>query len=458
MLIRSRNAHVVQLPFPSLHHPHPRVTDYYRDYGHRFSQVIEGYFIPEYSLWELPLWVAHLAGMLESLGYLPSFIDLSKTAPNTDACLRELLTRTRTNEIVLLSPLAQNFDLTLNISRRLMKEGRVTVLGGNMVALAQDGDATIIHHGQATPRSLLAALVGERGRVTNIMARGEEADWRASYRLLEGYRGKVPLLRLNASHGCLYACDFCGDAWSRRLVVVPPPVLEYEVQQFERLFPNTRLIYIGDKTFGQSKQAVQNLLAVFSRRPQYRFIVQTHILAIDDELLDAMERLGVVAVEIGFESASAELLQRLHKNNRTLPVFMEKIGRVALRGIRVILNILSGLPSETRQAHEETLTFIEDVRSEAWLYNIYNFVPYPLTPLFPTLRERIFDWDFAHWREDGPPVFFPDHLTPDESFGLFLEKVSFAHDAIRSHEPPPDRLRPQLPAAAGDIVPRKDSL
>jgi hypothetical protein len=426
-----RTAHVVQLPFPSASAPHPLVVDYYRDYSRAFARFIDGYFIPEGSLWELPLWVAHMTGMLEHIGLAPLFDDLSATPPTEDACTRELLSRTAPGELVLLSPLAQNFRLAVGVSRRLMAEQRVVVLGGNMSTLADAGDATIIHHGQATPQSLRASLYGNAAVVTNTLERRGVAGWRPEYRLLEPYRGRVPLLRLNASHGCLYACDFCGDAWSRTLAVVPRDVLEHEVRQFERLFPDTRLIYIGDKTFGQSKAAVRNLIDVFARRPQYRFIVQTHVLAVNDDVLDAMVELGVVVVEMGFESASTKLLQDNHKGNRNPDFYVDRMRRIEARGIRVVLNILSGLPTEDRAAHDETAEFIGSRSSDAWLFNLYNFVPYPLTPSFPELRSRIFDWDFANWREDAPPVFEPYHCTPDESFSFFLEKVRVAQRTVR---------------------------
>jgi hypothetical protein len=422
--------HIVQLPFPSLSTPHDRVVSYYREYGRVFSEFVDGFFVPEAGLWELPLWVAHLAGMLESLGCVPRLIDLTCTAPEAHTCFTAVLAQSEPGDTVLLSPLAQNFDLCVSVSRRLMESGRVTLLGGNMTSLAAAGDATVIHHGQATPHSLEAALHGRDQQVVRFAGRRETATWLPSYRLLERYRGTVPLLRLNASHGCLYACDFCGDGWSRRLVVVAPEVLEYEVEQFDRLFPDVRLIYIGDKTFGQSKEAVRNLLKLFSDRRGYRFIVQTHILAIDDDLLDVMEQLGVIVVELGFESASIELLRAHRKPHLTLADFSERIARVNARGMRVVLNVLSGLPGETRQDHERTLDFIEGARSNAWLYNLYNFVPYPLTPLYPGLRDRIVDWTFAHWREDGPPVFLPYHVTRQESFQFFLEKVESAHHAV----------------------------
>ena len=427
-------AHIVQLPFPSSSAPHEQVVDYYREYSRQFSQLIDNYFVPEGSLWEMPLWVAHFTGMLDHIGYTPNFSDLSRTTPSVEECTKHLLSSTRAEDVVMFSPLAQNFELAIGVSRNLIDNRRKTILGGNMSSLADDHDATVIHHGQATPQSLQSSLVNGRATLTNILDRGDNANWLPDYRLLASYRGKVPLLRLNASHGCLFRCDFCGDAWSNKLNVVPPSVLEYEVRQFERLFPDTRLIYIGDKTFGQSKEAVQNLLDVFSDRPDFRFIVQTHVMAISSELLDAMERLGVVVVEMGFESAADDLMKQNHKGNRTLDFYLEKMSLISERNMRLVLNILSGLPTEDRNAHEQTVSFINNAPAEAWLFNLYNFVPYPLTPYFPKLRDRIIDWNFSHWREDFPPVFQPYHCTVDESYDFFLEKLGAAQDTITRAE------------------------
>ena len=425
--------HIVQLPFPATAAPHPAVAAYYRDYGRAFSLAHTGYFVPETALWEVPLWVAHLSGMAEAIGREPKLIDLSASPAEPESCARAILAATEPGDPVLLSPLAQNFALALAVSAILMAQRRTTLLGGNMAPLAAAGSATATHHGPATPASLAALLQRGTGTVTNRLEAGSVADWRPSYRLLQAYRGKVPLLRLNASHGCLFACDFCGDAWSRSLTVVARDVLDHEVGEFERLFPDTRLIYIGDKTFGQSKEAVANLLSIFRHRGDYRFVVQTHVQALTDEVVDAMQRLGVIVVELGFESASPGLLRANRKANRDPDFFHRSIRRLRDAGLRVVLNILSGLPEEDAAAHRATLDFIERSAPDVWLYNLYNFVPYPLTAQFPRLRERIVDWQFANWREDGPPVFEPLHVSREQSFHFFIEKVAAAHAAIRRH-------------------------
>ena len=292
-----------------------------------------------------------------------------------------------------------------------------------------------MHHGILTRDSLERILHGGGigiSRIAPRRGRGGRLDSVPDYTQLLHYRGKVPLLRLNASHGCLYQCSFCGDAWSRQLHVVAPEALEHEVQQFEELFPEASLIYIGDKTFGQSREGVANLLELFAGRPRYRFIVQTHVLQVNERLIEAMRQLGVVIVEMGFETADSEVLRESHKEVRGVDHYARVIEQLTAAGMRVILNVMGGLPHERAESHRETLAFLQGPRNRAWLYNLYSFVPYPLTPLFPALKERIHDWSFANWREDARPVFHPYHADADESFAWFLEKVAVAHELVRS--------------------------
>jgi hypothetical protein len=455
---RRGRAVIVQLPFPALSDPCPPVRDYYRDYSARYAEFVH-YFLPEDGLWELPLWVAHLAGMLRDLGIDASYLDLTKEPFEVEECTRRITAETGRGDMLLLSPLAQNLDLAVGVSRAMMAVGRFTVLGGNMAPLIGADDASRVHLGILTPQSLAALLRGgslEPGAAAP--ARESRVTWRPDYSLLTGYRGQVPLLRLNASHGCLNRCTFCGDAWSRQLYVVDPEVLEHEVRQLEELFPGLRLIYIGDKTFGQSKEAMSNLLAVFARRPEHRFIVQTTFTQIREPVIDVMRRLGVVAVELGFEGADIDLLQESSKATLGMDHYYQCIEALTAEGMHVVLNILGGLPGERRCSHELTVEFMKDRRNKTWLYNLYSFVPYPLTPVFPTIRDRIFDWSFANWREDSPPVYQPFHLSADESYELFLAKVETAHQLIRRRQPPRPRSRRRESAEKATSSPQQQGM
>ncbi|MEV7006157.1 radical SAM protein [Streptosporangium sp. NPDC051022] len=428
-------AHIVQLPFPSTSEPQRDLRRYYDLYEREFARLFPEFFIPEASLWEMPLWVAHITALLDELDVESTYVDLSSTA-SPDDCLRALVEVSAPGDAILLSPLAQNFDLALRVSRPLKQMGRITVIGGNMAPLATPGDVSRVVRGQVGIEQLRAVLRPETSAdgLVSVRSRSgiaeERISWVPQYRHLGGYAGRVPLLRLNASHGCLYKCRFCGDAWSQQLTLVETDALGREVDQFAERYPGTRLVYIGDKTFGQSREAVRNLLTVFRDRPGYRFIVQTHVLAVRPWVLDAMSELGVVAVELGFESADTEMLRESGKLSRGLDHYRDSLRAIDRRGMRVVLNVMGGLAAETENGHAETVRWLRECADVVWLANLYNFVPYPLVPDFPVLRPRIHDWDFAHWREDAPVVFEPYHLTPGRSWELFVEKVELMTDLL----------------------------
>lgn len=437
--MRVAEALIVQLPFPSQAAPHPLVHEYYRHYEARFRREFPRYFVPEHDLWELPLWVAHLSGMLGRAGAGHDFLDLSRRPATVEACAEAVLAASAGGDVVLMSPLAQNLDLAVAVSRLLQREGRRTLLGGNMAPLTAVADASHVHLGRLSTAQLRRILAGGTPVLTAEAARpgrsAHDLEEEPDYRLLAGFRGRVPLLRLNASHGCLHACRFCGDAWTAQLVDVAPDALEREVAQLEALFPETRLVYVGDKTFGQSRVAVERLLRVFAERPGYQFVVQTHVLQVNDRLIERMARLGVRVVEMGFETADSRVLREEQKATRGTGHYLERIRALRAAGMRVVLNVLGGLPSERPGSHELTLRFLEDTAGEVWLYNLYNFVPYPLTPYFASIRGRIFNWRYADWREDAPPVFEPYHQSVDDSWRQFLETVALATRLVREERP-----------------------
>lgn len=414
--------YLVQLPFPSQADPDPVLAAYYAEHWRLFQQLVPGYGVGEGDLWEAPLWVAHLDGAIGRED--TRLLDLSRSPAEVDACLKAIEQQTPANADLYLSPLAQNFDLAIGIGRALLGTGRRTVVGGNMARLAQPGDFDVIYQGQAKA-GLRAQIDGQDQNVVGTWpqrgANKAAAGFRPRYRLLRSFGQRVPLVRLNASHGCLLACSFCGDGWSRQLHVVPGDDLAEELEEIEATFPDLRCIYIGDKTFGQSRPAVENLIRVLgSRRGRYALIVQTHVSAIDDWLLDAMDRLGVRIVEMGFETVDTDVLRQVRKTGGAQQ-YRKAIDSLHRHGKAVFLNVMGGLPQQTEAAHEATLAFLSEVAEYVHAHNLYNFVPYPETPLFESLKPRIVDWNFGNWREDRPVVFEPYILSRERAWEQFLE-------------------------------------
>lgn len=427
---------IVQLPFPSTREPDPRLSKYHRDYDRLFRLTFPGYRVPRDGLWEMPRWVAQLTALVRAAGLDSTFCDLSQLPATARDSADRIQEASGPGDLILMSPLARNLGLALEVAGLLNAAGQRVVFGGNMTPLVSTGAVDLVHRGELDStlvRQLARLAAASGGEIDHPPRRGRAAeliDWVPDYRHLDGYQGEVRPLWLNASHGCRHACSFCGDA-PNRPVLVDRAALTAEVDELTRRFPDTKLIYVGDKTFGQSKAAVRNLIEVFRDRPDFQFIVQTHVRQVRPWAIDAMRELGVVAVELGSEFGDSLQLARPDKLSQSLDDHGRKIRMLADAGLKVGLNVVGGLDEETELSHRQTVEWLWDNRSWLWFLNAYNFVPHPLMPEFPRLRDRIFDWDFANWREDGPPVYRPQNLTAERSWEFFTEKVDVAHRIVR---------------------------
>ncbi|WNJ89606.1 radical SAM protein [Bosea sp. 685] len=416
---------LIQLPFPSQSDPDPDLTNYYKLYGRMLKSILPTYSINENDLWEAPLWVAHLDGAIGRED--TTFVDLSTSPFDVEICSSLVRDTLKSSDYVaFFSPLAQNFDLARGVSATLQKCGLRTVVGGNMSRLARPGDFSTVYHGLARGNIHDELVAGEKTTVTTPVVLGRNQTplgYRPNYRFLNGYAARVPMVRINASHGCLYGCTFCGDAWSKQLHVVQIDDLKAEFSSIENTFPAAQIIYVGDKTFGQSSEAVDNLIKAKSKGNRYKYIVQSHVQIITDKLIDKMSELGVVMVEMGFETADSDLLRGMKKSNST-EKYRQTIELLTKRGMSVVLNVLGGLPASTPESHSRTIEFLNDVAGMTSMYNIYNFVPYPMTPIFSQLKDRIIDWEFKNWREDKIVVFNPYKQTRQAAWNQFTELIS----------------------------------
>jgi hypothetical protein len=116
----------------------------------------------------------------------------------------------------------------------------------------------------------------------------------------------------------------------------------------------------------------------------------------------------------------------------TTETFLERIRLLAEHGYRVVLNVLGGLPRATKTSYALTREFIDESLHHVFLYNFYNFVPYPKAPIFATLRPRIVDWTFSNWREDGMVVYSPYLMSREEHWECFLDLVDYGGRVLRS--------------------------
>jgi hypothetical protein len=411
---------ILQLPFPSLDYfPVPEyfsaLEQWYR------TAVASECTVPATGLWEVPPWIAWLqAALRAATRRLPrspavQIIDLSRTLFDVDAVMAGIAQFPET-AVYCVSPLTQNVTLATRVADLLRRDGLSVVAGGPISGQLDRQHFTSVFHGrvEAAPDrflvwfgSILQIAPSALGLSLDSLADHLDYSWAAPR-----YRIDTMYMRTFTHHGCPLACSFCADRLTGA-AVVPAPLLEGDLRALSATFQSRTALYIGDLSFGISRESVRNLeIALADLRDQcgrtFRLIVQTNPSLVTSEFANVLHQLGVAVVEIGVESANADSVRRALKYRPSTAWLEEKFRILQDAALRVAGNLVVGLPWDGVDEYAETEDFVRKWRREVW-FNVYGFVPYPSTPIFDQLVKdrKIADWDFSNWREGAPFVFHP---------------------------------------------------
>jgi len=176
--------------------------------------------------------------------------------------------------------------------------------------------------------------------------------------------------RLQMSTGCHYHCKFCMI--DNTVVEVNKDIILQQVESFKKL--DFKLIYIDDKTFGQSSnyRLLKDIYKIIKKyNPIFNgFIVQTtgsqiHKINFED--------LHIFACEIGVESYNDSILKAF-KKPVTTKLLKESVQILKKYNINVILNLIIGLLGESKQTYTNTLNFVNNTCP--YSLNVYNLAIY----------------------------------------------------------------------------------
>lgn len=186
------------------------------------------------------------------------------------------------------------------------------------------------------------------------------------------FAGAKTIGRLTLSTGCRHRCKFC--IVPNNVVKIPKHDVFQQADEICRL--SSPLVYIDDKTFGQCENFW--LLPLLYKRLDYDmphfdgFIIQTtasQLLKLDDDFLLTS---GIRYVELGIETYNDSILSALRKpaTEKLIDAATEKLRRL---GIKLIPNILIGLPGENEHTQNRTLFWLlknADIVSHCNIYNL----------------------------------------------------------------------------------------
>ncbi|MBF0289087.1 MAG: radical SAM protein [SAR324 cluster bacterium] len=177
----------------------------------------------------------------------------------------------------------------------------------------------------------------------------------------------APFATVLTDYGCPYKCSFCimsqiGFKW--RSV---ENVME-ELQYIKSL--GMRDVYFNDQTFGANrKRAVQLLNQMIDSQLNFRWMCFSRGDVTTLELLKLMKKAGCHTIIYGVESGNNDILKKYQKAI-TKEKVREAFAHCKQLQIRIAATFILGLPEDTVETIEETISFAKEINCDFVSFNV----------------------------------------------------------------------------------------
>ena len=354
-----------------------------------------------------PLGLAYLAGALEEAGVSVQILDLVVT-PKTPTTLAAAMNRFQP-DMVGVTAVTMNVETAFTLIRevREIAPDVLTVMGGPHVTFSTDAtlaavpelDLIVRGEGERTLLELLdesdpgrwEAIPGlafrENGKIRHTPWREPEIDLS---RLPDPARHGLPLGRyrtlgmpvsVTTSRGCPFKCAFCvGRRMGGARVRYRPPLrVVEEIAGLSAL--GFRQVNLADDLFtANPRHCLAICDALLHRKVSIRWSSFARVDTVSVALLTRMREAGCHAVSFGIESGCPDILKRVRKKI-TLAQVETAVAMCRQAGVEAHASFILGLPGETPQTLEQTMTFARHLGEQGLNYGFHLLAPFPGTAI-----------------------------------------------------------------------------
>jgi radical SAM superfamily enzyme YgiQ (UPF0313 family) len=179
--------------------------------------------------------------------------------------------------------------------------------------------------------------------------------------------------------GCPYSCIFCASRkiWGGSVRLRSVGSVIDEAKSIRSDF-----ISFSDETFSLVRSRTIEICRGLARIGK-QWKCDTRADRIDRELAMLMKRSGCVRIKIGVESGSQRILDSIGKN-LTKDRIRKSVDAIKKAKIPLTVYLMIGLPGETEDDIEETISFAKELDAD-W-YSLSIATPYPGTKLHEIVR------------------------------------------------------------------------
>jgi anaerobic magnesium-protoporphyrin IX monomethyl ester cyclase len=379
-----------------------------------------------------PAWVAYLSGPLKQAGFTDiRFID-AMTNNLDDDQLRALLAEADADIVgaTSITPSIYKAERALQIAKEV-KPDTVTVLGGvhatfmfkQVLSEAPWIDAIVRGEGEAIFIELVQAVAdgrwpGEREKIEGLAFRTDDGvvataaaptikdvdsltpdwsilEWEKYVYIPLNKRVAIP----NMARGCPFTCSFCSQwkFWRDYRVRDPKAVVD-EIESLVNDHGVGFFILADEEPTINRKKFIAFCEELIARGlpDKVQWGINTRVTDIirDIEYLPLYRKAGLVHVSLGTEAAAQLKLDLFNKetkveeNKRAIQLLREA-------DIFTEAQFIVGLENETVETLEETYRYARDWNPDLANWSMYT--PWPFSPLFQELGDRVEVFDFEKY-------------------------------------------------------------
>jgi radical SAM superfamily enzyme YgiQ (UPF0313 family) len=222
---------------------------------------------------------------------------------------------------------------------------------------------------------------------------------------------ELPGTFIHVTRGCPIGCSFCQvEKISGKTIRSRDPVeVVNELQFLQKNYGIKSITFQDDNLFLVKKTAKAILREMVDKNLQMKWLGgNVALFAIDEELLDLMDKSGCEGATVSVESGSHRVLRDIVRKPLNLDDVPEKILLIKSRGIDVTANFIIGFPGETWEEIRETIKFAETCNAD--YIRLFLAVPLPDTQLYEVAQklnvldfkddEITIDWRYSSIHSD----------------------------------------------------------
>lgn len=407
-----------------------------------------------------PNYHTHLVQPALALGYLAAVLRRERIEVRcVDGVLlglsdEEIAAATKDFDCIAISCLSSYHRSTLRLLPIFKARKQTVVLGGPHItalreqALDENADYLVIGEGELSLLDLLRDLEG-RGRGENIpgvISRGGSytprpfisdldsvpfPDWSDTPPEIYpkaphgGVAKHFPIAPIVTTRGCPYTCTFCSSPslWHGHLRYRSPENVVDEIGFMIQKF-GVKEVHFEDDNLTLSKKHVLGVCEeILRRKIDISWATPNGIRAdrVDYEVLSMMKKSGCYSVAFGVESANREILERCQKKE-DLGKIDEAVNLASELGLITQGFFIFGLPGETEQTIEETISWAEKSRLDKAQFLLLDLLPG--SGLWNTISDRREAGSYESFHDVSwcPPGLDPEVLAsaPSRAFRRFF--------------------------------------